>query len=805
MMLLSFAIAAALSSCKEEIEIGGISLEVSSTEIAADGVEAAVFTVKSDAGEDVTSKAMIMNQSENSVVRNARFQSDVPGVYVFYASLNGIKSEEVAVRVGSGFSDGDGETQMVTTDVITPVRYAEGRHYGSSTATAIDVVRAESGKDGAVLQFTCIPGSEVKSYRVQVYPLSWIYNQLLEFMKGEGKESLSVADANDALRSLITNESYEALAGQLMNRQTLGSNWFSSEFDWLNTNFEKAWSIQPDSEYLIVTLSSFDENCSTEDSYASLAVCHFSTPEVQPEGSPSVSILPDPGFSSYILTYTANEDCKYMYYFSHDTKSIDEYIGFYGEKMFRDYIRHMGGSPVDMTEPYVVPVGANDILAENNTAIAVPMDQYGIPAEEYIREDFSLLEKPANTVLGKASISSFVTSSGVAKFHVEMDAHTSAVYQGIYTKEAAETNMAADLASKEYIAQTLLREGWGHANRNYRFSMTEGVLPESASYTDELAYWTELKPDTEYALLYVTRNGYGELSRLEMSEPFRTKPQQREISQTATYDPSFKFSLESLGVNGLKCAFSFDPSVVAQVYFASYDPVRDFEGAEYGYPNRQSDRDTWMYWMLDYREPSYGYPWPDNWATVDSPSGNMDSSIYDLTPGSHYKYACVYETWDGYMSDVQWADVTLQNISWGKNPQLTTRYEISRDKYQGEVYLFEFLGNSDIGQIMYIGAAVNDENSTAMGLYELLNSKDTYTEAEYITLARSRTISLGVNTPGNLSNFKVSTEYLSETDLYVVTAIGIGRDGEDNVYSDLAYYVWTKESGKFQTLSDYLK
>ncbi len=805
-MALAVATAAGLLSCEPEIKVTGITLEVSKASIADDGVDAATFKVKTNTGEDVTSHALIINIDENTVVRGGSFSSDVSGIYVFSASYNGMKSDEVGVRVGSGFADGDGETQWTVTDVRTPIRYAENRHYGSPTATAIDVTRAESGPDGAVLQFTCIPGDEVKSYRVNVYPMAWVYNQLLELMKGEGKEELTVADANDALRALITNQDYEILAGQLMNRQTLGSSWYTNDFDWLNTSFEKAWGIQADADYLIVTLSSFEESCSVEDSYASLAVCHFSTAKVAPEGNPEIGITYDAGFSSYSVTYTPNEDCKYIYYFSHSTESIQEYIEAYGEKMFRDYIRHT--EPVATEEPLVIPTGAADILEMNNTAVAVALDRYGIPVDDLTRVDFSLLEKPDDRELGDAAVTDIVAGSAIAKFKVEMDENTLAVYQGIYTRAEAEEYMNADLGTQESLAYLLRTQGWGHENHNFKFDNTEGVLDESASDVDNYAFWNELTPDTEYAILYVALNGYGDLSRLAMSEPFRTKPQTRALSQTAVYDPTFNFKLESLGVNGLKCSFDFDPDVVAQVFFGMYDPSRDFEGIKEGftYPNASSNRDTWMYWLLDYREPSYGYPWADNWGTVDTQGGTMDASIYDLVPGAHYKYMCVYETWDGYISDVIPAEVTLQNISWGPDPEVKVTVKESTDQYMGDIYLFEMLGNEDVGEIKYIGSSDTDsDNALILGLKDLYEKSDDYTEEVYLSLARARAVAVGVLSPGNSTYRKISKEEVESNSIYIFAAVAKGKNGNDDVYSPVAYYVWTKESGKFQTLSEYLK
>ncbi len=813
----------AASSCKKPVvtpeEEVKITLSVDVKEIVADGKAAATFKVVTDKNEDVTGEAVIKCTEDKSTVKGAKFTTAAAGTYTFEATYGKATSNTVKVTAKAVETPVDpvdpvepekptqpqGENKWVTTDVRTPVKFAdEGVYYGTSTSTGIEVTNTGTN----YLTFKCYPGEEVLSYRVMCYPLSWIYNQLCEKLNQENKETLTVEDAEEVLLQYMTYFDYSegVLAGRLFNgtSASLGESFPAFEIDWFNMDHQVPWQIQPDADYLLVTLSSFDEECTNPDSFADLAVCRFTVPERQLVGDPQVIIDVNASFSSYTVTYSANADCKYMYFLSNDAAQLDQYINLYGDKMYRDFLRHYG-SMVPLDEPYVSNTNVQEILPDvTYAATAVALDANGSPAKVINRKDFTLKEKPAeeDRTLGTAKITNIRTASGLSAFHVEMDKYTYCIYQANYTLAEANRYMndASD-AERTALVNKLALEGWGHANVNFKFDSETNQITGEGYVDKEGGYWMDLKPETEYAILYITRNAFGDLSELQMSEPYKTKKLVRD--QPKVYDPTFKFSLTAPSVTSLKYSFEYDPDVVAQFYFGCYYPI--MEGmedgyGEYGYPNEGSDRNTWMYWMFDFRDPNYGLPWPNAWATVGVKEGREETTLAGMEPGSTYKYACVYETWDGYVSEIIYQEATTAQVHFGADPQLQTTF--SKDEHG--TFHFSFTGNKDVGEIKYVGASTTN-NASLFALEDLLlNDGVFYSEDDFRKMARRQLVDIGLTAKGNSTGMDVTAANLEGEDIYIVAAMGVGEKDGNPAYSAVEYYVWTKTSGVFKSLHDYV-
>ena len=71
--------------------------------------------------------------------------------------------------------DQNGNT-FVTTECITPIRYCEGGYVG--TETGVSVIITQKASDN--VKFILEPGSDINSYLVQIYPMAFMYNTLLE-------------------------------------------------------------------------------------------------------------------------------------------------------------------------------------------------------------------------------------------------------------------------------------------------------------------------------------------------------------------------------------------------------------------------------------------------------------------------------------------------------------------------------------------------------------------------------------------------------------------------------------------------
>ncbi len=797
-LLLGTATVACSDNNIDEVTANAIELKVSPSTILADGVEKAIFSVIADGETDVTASATITIKGKNTTVEGAVFSTTEEGNYTFVATYGQLTSNEVTVKANRVAAQG--ENEWVTTDTKTPIRYAEGNYYGTSTSVGIEIIAAEAGD----LRFVLTPGEELQSYRVQFYSMAWLYNQLLnQYNLGDGSD-LTPDDAEEVILSYMTNTSYAALAGELMNADlaSLGDNFWSYEFDWLNMDHMSAipWTVQPDADYLIVTLGSFDEDCMTPENFADLAICHVKTPAVQPAGDPHVLMDIKPSFTAYQITYSANADCKYMYFLSNDAAQIDQYIDFYGADMYRDFLRHYG-SRVDLSAaPYVSRTNASQTLADVTYAsTAIALDANGNPAKMIDREDFQLKKKPegAARTLGTASILNFKTSSGAARFWVEMDHFTYAVFQTFYPVDEALRIMESETA-RAAEAIRLNDEGWGHGNKNYRLDLnSEDGMPDGEGWTDTEAYWMDLKPETEYAILYITRNGYGDISDVQMTETFTTKKQDRD-SYDQMDKSAFKFWVSSTGPTKINLNIEFDPDKVCQYFFTFYEPFADGSGYDgYEYPNANSDRDTWLYWLLDFRDPVYSVPWANCWFTTE-PDGKCVFTMAGYEPNTTYKWVCVYEDWEGRISEVIFSNATTSPVHYGPNPTLETTIELQ----ENGVYKVDYMGNNDTGAIRYLAAFDTDQGNDFL-LDELLARVKFLKEEDYKNAIMKNTLAIGLEALGGEAHTSFDEREQKRGNIAIIAAVGIGEDKDGNpAYTEPSIYVWTTADQKMRTLHE---
>ena len=90
------AVALAVVGCGPEEGVVKPTLNVSASEVVADGVESVTFEVVYN-GEDVSSKAQIWCSTTNEQLSVAEFSTTEQGTYEFYAIYNGLQSNSVEV------------------------------------------------------------------------------------------------------------------------------------------------------------------------------------------------------------------------------------------------------------------------------------------------------------------------------------------------------------------------------------------------------------------------------------------------------------------------------------------------------------------------------------------------------------------------------------------------------------------------------------------------------------------------------------------------------------------------------------
>ena len=149
-----------------------------------------------------------------------------------------------------------------------------------------------------------------------------------------------------------------------------------------------------------------------------------------------------------------------------------------------------------------------------NTAVAVAIDANGTPSAEIVRNDFTLMDIPDGDFTPYAKISAGERiCATLAYFDVEMEKTAMSCFYRLYTaEEAANLKNASDQMKKEE-AISIANEGWGVANNNYSFNSETNTLTGSHFKTSNEVQ-VELKPDTEYVVLYVAKNGFADTARL---------------------------------------------------------------------------------------------------------------------------------------------------------------------------------------------------------------------------------------------------------------------------------------------------
>ena len=224
------------------------------------------------------------------------------------------------------------------------------------------------------LVFNLIPGTAVKSYRVDVYPKAMLYNLLLN----EGCVDGTAAECEDKIIQLLSNSSS---AGSHVFTSS-DSDFAEKEFDWANTEYSTA-AILPDCDYYILVLGCYDVAGSNP---ASLRIAEVTTSARPIAGDPQIAVEAETGYRAFIVRYHPNEDCKYFYHWIWSTDEMSEYIDLFGDRMMRDFCRSAVSEAYDAALEDNLYVKRTFDTAEGlereNTVIAVATDANGTPSQE---------------------------------------------------------------------------------------------------------------------------------------------------------------------------------------------------------------------------------------------------------------------------------------------------------------------------------------------------------------------------------------------------------------------------------------
>lgn len=231
--------------------------------------------------------------------------------------------------------------------------------------------------------FTCRPGANVASYRLDVYPLAILYNYMLE----EGGMGASREDVEKIIISHLFNTS--GSGGFAFDQGTLGDDYFELEFDWANTAYAQQ-KIVPGCQYIIAVGACYDDSAS-EASLTDLKLIYVETPSKKLVGNPFVQIDVHTTYVGAQIRNVPNEDAAGVYFYCTDASAIDAYEEAFGGRLLRDFIRngYVPNDPVPANDPeklvYQIGPWSNVDPTHVFTSIAFACDANLTPSVSYAR------------------------------------------------------------------------------------------------------------------------------------------------------------------------------------------------------------------------------------------------------------------------------------------------------------------------------------------------------------------------------------------------------------------------------------
>lgn len=677
-----------------------------------------------------------------------------------------------------------------------PLDVREDSYDAGANGVSVNVI---SVKEQNII-FEAVPGSAVKSYRLDVYPKALLYNFLLEEGCYEGTKEACEDKIIELMMSSSTGASQTVISSDT-------DDFASKEFDWANTALTEAVLV-PDCDYYIMVLACYDKDGQNP---ASLSLCAATTTHKPIVGDPRIDIESLVGHTAFIVKYRPNEDCRYFYHWIWSTEEIGEYIDIFGDRMMRDFCRTYSLS-YDATVEENLAIKrtfttASDVLPEN-TAVAIAVDENLTPTDVLVRHDFKLLERPEGDFAPTATVEAGTRIGATMTFiDVWMDKKCENCYYRVYPKAEADALMNGTEEAQQAECYSLAAEGWGVSNRNFGYDSDLQILTgDEFTTSDEVKF--ELEPDSEYVIVSVAENRFGELSGLAFSEPFRTKTLVRDNPDACAGDVELTFTEVSRW--GARYNFAYDFSKIMcyrfQIVwpFVPDDPTTTDDDAfvrpphlEDGQLDREN-RDAWLYYLVDayVESPAGSRPVANLWQA--EPSGFDTQADFGYESGTEYVIAYCAEDVNGVLGPVHFASFTTTKPNPGKNPVVTFE-SLTYDEATGAVTaVFEANEDSKSISCFIIGSGDGSVYNDCGMPYLATSSRNTY-EA-YMSMWKAQLIQNGLSTTAETATVSSVVDASSENPV-LIAAVAIGEDNGEDVYSEVAAKIFYK--GEFKDLSDF--
>lgn len=675
---------------------------------------------------------------------------------------------------------------------------------GSEVGVTIEVTKVEEQN----FVFELRPGPLVQSFKLDVYPMAQLYNNLLNdrtFGNLTTPESWAV---NERIREYLFNESGSGGYAFSINDFDDPDEFLQIEFDWMNTPYAAASAVAvPDCDYLIAVVASTEENISSV-TQEDLTLCFVHTTSKPLVGDPQVEIEVNTGYTAFGVQHYLNADAAGVYFFGYLTSEIDAYIDAFGDTMFRDFMRTRVTSPSVADDPnnpqslyYSVSYGEEADASIMSTTCAVAVDANLTPQEGYARRDFHLQEIPED--LPEAELSIDVLEDRVAAAYVEFDATLSAdcqtLFYNVFPESYLETIAAMSDKDKRSLARYIRDFGYGCHNRNFAWDAETGQatggsevvrLNAVSSFVAMNAANVPIMPGNTYAVVYVGRNGAQQLTELKVSETFTTD-ERNLTSPDNCKAKDLKLVLDNAGRTQFRGTITYDPSTVSMVYCQYMTPDNN-PGLD--------ESNSWSEWIEFILGSGTSNMLVNAWPT--EPSGRDGLTWTGMTPDTDYTVFMCAEDFDGNISQMHFATIRTSEIQVGPDP--TVNMALVPSKYDQYDWTVTYKIDHDVEYFLYCYTDSPADLSAFMpginkghfnNIKESGFSYDEWVNGIYEWVAGG----FEENGGGMRAESDTSQDFAGEQTV-IAACIAVGRDADGSPVYKLYHLIC--QNGKAQTLEE---
>ena len=675
---------------------------------------------------------------------------------------------------------------------------------GSEVGVTIEVTKIEDQN----FVFELRPGPLVQSFKMDVYPLAQLYNNLLNDRTFGNLSSSESWEVNERIREYLFNESGSGGYAFSINDFEDSDDFLQIEFDWMNSPYAAASAVAiPDCDYVIAVVASTEESISSV-TQEDLTLCYVHTTSQPLIGDPQVEIEVNTGYTAFGVQHYLNADAAAVYFFGYLTSEIDAYIDAFGDTMFRDFMRTRVTSPSIPNDPnnpeslyYSVSYGEGADASIMSTTCAVAVDENLTPQEGYARRDFHLEEIPED--LPEAELSIDILEERVAAAYVEFDVNFTKDCQTLFynvfpESYLAEVNAMSD-KDKRSLARYIRDFGYGCHNPNFAWDADAGQATGSSAVVrlDAVSAFAAMDaanvpimPGNSYVVIYVGRNGAQQLTGLNISETFTTD-ERNLTSPDECKVKDLKLVLDNAGRTQFRGTITYDPSPVSMVY-CQYMTADNNPGLD--------ENSSWSEWIDFILGAGTSSMMVNAWTT--EASGRDGLTWTGMNPDTEYTVFMCAEDFDGNISPMHFATIKTSEIQVGPDP--TVNMELVASKYDQYDWTVTYKIDHDVEYFLYCYTENPADLSAFMpGINKghMNNIKDSgYSYEEWVN-GIYEWVAGGFEENGGGMRAESDTSQDFAGDQTVIAAcIAVGRDDDGSPVYKLYHLIC--KNGKAQTLEE---